>query len=393
MKDVLYMAWRYLSFNKGKTAILVISIMLIIFLPVGLNVLVNQSSQQLTARADGTPLIVGAKGSQLELVLNSLYFESDIPDVIPFAESSRISETGLATAIPLYTRFRAQAQPIVGTTLDYLEFRGLRVRDGRSFAILGECLLGAAAAEALGVGPGGHVVSSPEGVFDLAGVYPLRMKVAGVLEPAGTPDDMAVFVDVKTAWVIEGLAHGHQDLADPDAESRVLQRDGNTIVGNASVVEYNEITADNIDSFHFHGDPSGFPITAVIAVPDDEKSGTILQGRYVGDEESVQVLRPRTVMDDLLATILTVQNYVIAAVIIIGLSTMATAALVFLLSLRLRSREIETMHKIGGSKRRVVGILSAEIAVVLLAGVALAAILTGLTSRFGAEAIRAILLN
>jgi putative ABC transport system permease protein len=87
-------------------------------------------------------------------------------------------------------------------------------------AMMGECVLGCRAAEDAAVGPGGHVLSSPESVFDLAGVYPLRMKVVGVLKPAGTPDDLAVFVDVKTTWVIVGLAHGHQDLSRPASRAR-----------------------------------------------------------------------------------------------------------------------------------------------------------------------------
>ena len=36
-------------------------------------------AKELTARAQATPLLVGAKGSPLELMLNSLYFESDTP--------------------------------------------------------------------------------------------------------------------------------------------------------------------------------------------------------------------------------------------------------------------------------------------------------------------------
>ena len=134
----------------------------------------------------------------------------------------------------------------------------------------------------MGVAPGGSVVSSPESVFDIAGVYPLRMRVAGVLAAADTPDDEAVFVDLKTAWIIEGLAHGHQDLSKPEAASAVLRREGNTYVANASVTQYNEITPANADTFHFHGDPSTFPITAVIAFPRDEKNATLLQGKYLG---------------------------------------------------------------------------------------------------------------
>ena len=62
MKDVLYLAWRYIAYHRIKTGILIASIMLIVYLPVGLNVLVDQSAEQLTARAGATPLLVGARG-------------------------------------------------------------------------------------------------------------------------------------------------------------------------------------------------------------------------------------------------------------------------------------------------------------------------------------------
>ena len=391
MSSILYLAWRYLSYHKLKTLILVFSITLILFLPTGLNVLVNQSAESLTSRADATPLLVGARGSPLELVLNSLYFESDTPATMRYQEAQRVTESDLALAIPLYTRFHAQRQPIVGTTLDYLDFRNLQILEGRHMAMLGECVVGSKAAQALAVGPGDHLLSSPESVFDIAGVYPLKMKVVGVLAPANTPDDRAVFVDLKTSWIIEGLAHGHQDMNKPEAATGILRRENNVVIANASVLQYNEITADNADSFHFHGDPGAFPVTAVIAVPKDTKSATLLQGRYLAEDEPVQILEPLGVMEDLLETILTVQSYVVAAVIVISLSTFATAMLVFILSLRLRKREINTMHVIGGSRRYVIGIMASEILLVLITSVVLANILALLTSRFGSAAIRLLI--
>ena len=87
--DTLYLAWRYLAFHRVKTAILVAAITLIVFLPVGLRVIVNQSSRQLTARAEATPLVIGAKGSPTELTLNTLYFSSDVPARIA-AKFSRV---------------------------------------------------------------------------------------------------------------------------------------------------------------------------------------------------------------------------------------------------------------------------------------------------------------
>ena len=241
--------------------------------------------------------------------------------------------------------------------------------------------------------PGDSVVSSPETAFDLAGIYPLKMQVVGVLEPNFTPDDHAVFVDIKTAWIIEGLGHGHQDLAQPEAASGVLNRTENNIVANASVVQFNEISESNIDTFHFHGDLGVYPLTAVIALPQDQKSGVILMGRYVDGSATSQILRPRDVVDELLATILTIQQFIVAAVIIVAIATIATAALVFLLSLRLRRREIDTIGKIGGGRWHVASMLLTEIIIVLILSGGLATVLTVLTWRYGSTIIESFVLS
>ena len=81
-----------------------------------------------------SPLLVGAKGSPLELVLSSLYFESDVPPEMRYAEWQRVAQTEMAQAIPLHTRYRTSHGPIVGTTLEYFEFRGLELDKGRLFA-------------------------------------------------------------------------------------------------------------------------------------------------------------------------------------------------------------------------------------------------------------------
>jgi putative ABC transport system permease protein len=389
----LYLGWRYLTRHRAKTATLVGSVALILFLPIGLDVLVGEVSGQLTARAQATPLLVGARASTLELVLSSLYFESAEPEATTWDEVVRVRESGLADPIPLYVRFRVREQPIVGTTLEYLDYRGLRVEHGRSMAVLGECVLGATAARRLGVGTGDSVVSSPESVFDLAGVYPLKLHVVGVLAAAHTPDDDAVFVDIKTAWVIAGLGHGHQDLTKPEADAAVLRREGSRITANASVVQYNEITPENAGSFHFHGSEESLPVTGVIAIPHDAKSAVLLMGRYTGADEPVQIARPASVMEDLLATVAAIQSYVEAAITAVAVATLATAALVFSLSMRLRRREVSTLTMIGASRGSVATLLFSEVAFVLVFAALLAGTLTLGVGRFAGPAIRALLLT
>ncbi len=106
MSGPVYLAWRYIAHHRVKTAILVAAIALIAFLPVGLYVLVGESASALTARADATPRLVGARGSSLELVLSSLYFGSEAREQTRFAETERVVASGLADPIPLYVRFR-----------------------------------------------------------------------------------------------------------------------------------------------------------------------------------------------------------------------------------------------------------------------------------------------
>jgi len=202
MIDSIYIAWKYISFNKIKTTVLVACITLIAFLPFALQQLLNESERQLMSRAVETPLVVGTKGSSLDLVMNTLYFGDDVPELMAMTASDRIADADLALPIPMYVRFKARGNPIVGTTLDYFEFRGLTIAEGRQLAVLGDCVLGAKVAESLDLTSGDSLVSSPESLFDLAGVYPLKMKVAGILKKSHTSDDLAVFVDLKTAWVM-----------------------------------------------------------------------------------------------------------------------------------------------------------------------------------------------
>jgi len=388
MIDSLYIAWRYISFNRWRSAILVACVTLIALLPLALELILDESERQLVARAKATPLLVGASGSALDRVMNSLYFSDEIPESITMGSLDLIDATGLAAPIPLYVRFRARGFPIVGTALDYFDFRGLEVKDGHPFGFLGECVIGATVAETLGLKPGDHLLSSPETVFDLAGIYPLRMKVAGVLRRTHSADDLAVLVDVRTAWIIQGLGHGHEDLTRTRDKSVILERSDNNVTANAKLTQYTEITPENIDSFHVHGDPAGFPLTAVIALPHDERSGTILRGRFLEQDETRQIVRPADVVDTLMANIFRIRNVLDAVILTVGTATLLALILVFALSLRLRQREIETIFKLGCSRATTARLLGAEVLIIFLISAVFCALLLSVVSYYDQTLVR-----
>lgn len=393
MIDSLYLAWKYLSFNKARTATIVGCVTLIAVLPLALDLLLGESERQLRARAVTTPLVLGARGSSLDLVMNTLYFGRDVPELVSMAAAEEIIATGLALPIPMDVRFEARNFAIVGTTFDYFDFRGLEIAAGRPLVSLGECVLGSAVAEALDLGPGDSLVSSPETLFDLAGVYPLKMKVVGVLERTHSADDLAIFVDIKTSWVIQGLGHGHQDLSKTTDPSVIIERSADNVVANAKLLHYNEITEDNVDSFHFHGDPETYPATAVISVPLDTRSGTILRGRYLGQEARYQIVPPDEVIDGLLENIFRIKNMIDAIILVVGAATMVALVLVFSLSLRLRQREMQTIFRLGCARLTTARLLIAEILLLLAIAAALCAAILLLVDAYSTGVVRAVVIR
>lgn len=355
--NAFVLALAYLRYHWARSLVLVLVSALILFVPLATQILLTTSERQLTARAEATPLLLGRRGSALDLTMAALYFSEERPTPLTMAEVEAVWDSGLAVPIPLHTAFESRGRRIVGTTLDYFDFRGLEIAEGRGLAVLGEAVLGAAAAESLGVGVGGSVVSSPENLFDLDGVYPLEMPVVGVLARTGTPDDDAIFVDLKTAWVISGIGHGHEDVVRPGAEGDV--------VASAGIVEYQRITEVNIDSFHFHGDGAAYPVTVAIVDPYDERSGTILRGRYLDPESATQMIVPGEVIEGLVARIFRIKALLDLVTAVIGGAALAAVALAVFLSYRLRAGEMATAVKIGARRGMILRLLGAETAVLL----------------------------
>jgi len=393
MLDSLYIAWKYIGYNKVKTATLIACITIISFLPVALKLLLAESERQLMSRAVSTPLVVGAKGSALDLVMNTIYFGDQVPELITMNASVQVDDTGLALPIPLYVLFQARGNPVVGTTLDYFDFRGLKIQKGRQLALIGDCVLGAKVAETLDLKPEDSLVSSPETLFDLAGVYPLKMKVVGVLEKSHTSDDLAVFVDLKTTWVIQGLGHGHKDVTRLKDPTLVLKRTKSNVAATAKLYHFTEITESNMNSFHFHGNLEGYPITAVIAIPYDEKSGTILRGRYLSEKESQQIIRPTDVIDRLLQNIFRIKNVLDAVISVVVLATILAIVLVFALSIRLRQREIQTIFKLGCSRLTIVRLVGAEILIIVMASGLICTGMVLLVDQFSNDLVRTLFIR
>ncbi len=389
MHHDFYLAWRYLSHHRTRTLILVACLSLLAILPLALHCLLAEGENHMIARAQSTPLLLGTRGSALDLTLNALYFNTTNPTPITMYEAERIGQTGWADPLPIYVRFRVRGQPLVGVTLDYFDFRHLVPAQGAMLAMLGECVLGADAANHLGLKPGDSLPTTPENLFDLSGVYPLKLHVVGVLAKAHTSDDQAVFIDLQTAWVIEGLGHGHAgDKPITQVSGLAFGQADSSLASAGKLITYTEITPENMDTFHFHGDPSSYPISAVIALPRDRKSATLLKGRYVDNEASVQLIQPLETTSSLLDTIFKVGILFDGVLLLVGSATLLALGLVFALSLRLRQRELQTIFLLGCSRAKVLRLVTAEIMLIGLASAMVCLILAVPVQNYAGDFVR-----
>ena len=109
----------------------------------------------------------------------------------------------------------------------------------------------------------------------------------------------------------------------------------------------------NIDSFHFHGSQDDFPASAVIVVPKDTRSSTILKGRYLDSELPTQLIEPAGVIQGLVDRIFRIKSLLDVVTAIIAVAAVAAVGLAVFLSYRLRAREIATAVKLGAQRGMV----------------------------------------
>ncbi len=184
---------------------------LLLALGVGMIILLLLASdrveQRLTRDAAGIDLVIGAKGSPLQLILSSLY-HADIPTGnIPYAEFERWSRHELVDVIiPLALGDTFSGARIVGTNPTYPEHYGAILGEGRYWQSPFEAVLGAAFAEKAGLAIGDRFVGShglaPGGPAH--GDFPYV--VVGILAPTDSIIDRIILTSLDSVWQSHGFS-------------------------------------------------------------------------------------------------------------------------------------------------------------------------------------------
>ena len=179
----------------------------------------RQLDESLQREARGIDLVVGAKGSPLQLILAGVYHLDVPPGNIALDEVQKLRTNPLiAQVIPIslgdsYLSFR-----IVGTEPAFVTHYGAELASGRLWQAPLEAVLGAEVARRSSLVVGGQFAGShglsAGGEAHAEDPY----RVVGILRPTGTVIDRLVVTGTESVWKIHEHHHEHESASAPKAQ-------------------------------------------------------------------------------------------------------------------------------------------------------------------------------
>ena len=212
-------AWRSIQQRALASALTAFSMAMGVALVVAVIVIHGVIDQSFRRGAQGYDLIVGAKGSPLELVLTAVYHLGRVPGNISYEAYDELVNGQFASdiqlAIPICLGDNFKGFRVIGTSadmfdrLEYLDGRTYEFAEGRNFRddAPTEAVIGATAARKTGLKVG-ETFKPVHGSASDRGEEHAPFEIVGVLAATGTPNDRAIFVNM------EGFYHLHTKPAD-----------------------------------------------------------------------------------------------------------------------------------------------------------------------------------
>ena len=168
----------------------------------------------------GIDVVVGAKGSPMQLILCGVFHIDVPPGNIPLKAVKALKDNPLvASVIPISLGDNFRGFRIVGTSPEYIKHYEAALDQGALWDKPMQVVVGATVAKKLGVQVGNTFVGS-HGLGaggHLHGDNPY--KVVGILQPSGTVIDRLIVTDTASVWKV------HEDYTAVDDEDRKIMED------------------------------------------------------------------------------------------------------------------------------------------------------------------------
>ncbi len=365
MTHLLALALRSAWNRRATLFVTVLAIALSVLMLLGVERLRQQIRTGFEQSVSGADLIVGARGSPLQLMLYSVFRSGEATHNMDWSSVEALAaHPAVAWSIPVSLGDSHHGFPVLGTTSAYFEHfkygdkRPLKLAGGRPFQAVFEAVLGAEVAESLGYKIGDRLtLSHGSGETGLAEHADKPFVVVGVLARTGTPVDNTVHIGLDAMEAI------HLDW-----------QGGAHIPGMAIPAEY-------VKKF----DLSPKEVTAVILGLKSRAAVFSVQ-RYINgyQDEALMAVLPGVALSQLWQVVGIGEKALLAVSALVVAVGLAGLVAVVLAGLGERRRELAVLRSVGAHPRDILALLTLEGLGLTLAGAALGfLLLTGLSFILG----------
>ena len=329
-----------------------LAIALSIMLLLGVEKVRTGARQSFADTISGTDLIVGARSGSLNLLLYSVFRIGNATNNITWKSLSDItSRPEVAWVVPLSLGDSHHGFRVLGTTPDYFvhyKYRRdhlLTFASGKPFADLFDAVIGADVASTLGYKVGDKIVVA-HGLGNVAFLEhdDKPFVVSGILAKTGTPADRTVHVSLEA---IEAI---HVDW-----------QGGSRIPGQT-------VSADEVREM----DLKPKAVTAAL-IGLKSRIATFKLQRFINEypEEPLTAIIPGAALQELWGLVGTAETALSAVSLMVVVTALLGMMTMILTTLNERRREMAILRSVGAGPGTILGLLVAEAAVLVTAGVLL----------------------
>jgi len=299
----------------------------------------------------GTDLVVGARGSPLQLILYAVFRIGSATQEMSWASADAIAEhPAVAWTLPLALGDSHRDYPVLGAPREYFRLlrhgdgEPLRFAEGVSYAGLFEVVLGAEVAERLGYRLGDRLILA-HGGGQLAPEHADKpFTVVGILARTGTPIDRTLHVSLEAIEAIH------------------LDWQGGALIPGLT------IPPELVGKF----DLTPKSVTAVL-VGLKSRAQVFAMQRWVQSypDEPLMAVLPGVTLDQLWEIMAVAERSLLAVSALVAGAGLIGLVAVILAGLNERRRELAILRSVGAGPRRLMLLLALEGAVLTMLAIAL----------------------
>ena len=335
------LAYKSLLDRKGSILMTLLAISVSVFVLLGIEHIRQQAKESFSNTLSGTDLIVGARTSNLNLLLYSVFRVGNPTNNIGWETYNSIAtNTNIVWTIPISLGDSHKGYRVVGTNTDYFKHykygskRTLEFNEGAPFDHLFDVVLGAEVANKLGYSLDQKVtLSHGLGTTSFSNHDDKPFRIVGILEATGTPVDRALYVSLEAITAIH--IGWQQGVKIPGAAA------------NTNTLDTDELAPESITAF---------------MVGLKSKMTTFSVQRAINNypEEPLMAILPGVTLAEFWQTLSTTEDTLRLISLLVLIAALLGLSSLLLASIRERQTEIAVIRMLGASPWFIFSLIQLE---------------------------------